>query len=121
MNFVDGFSILRPLGITTTGEFIDFSALVAIHYSHRLMAYVVIAAMLLLAWSARSLAPTTRKLSLGLGLIAVCQLLTGMANVVLNWPLVAALLHTTGAALAVILITALLCLQKLHAKTSPSP
>jgi cytochrome c oxidase assembly protein subunit 15 len=121
MNFVDGFSILRPLGMTTTGEFIDFSALVAIHYSHRLMAYVVIAAMLLLAWSARSLAPTTRKLSLGLGLIAVCQLLTGMANVVLNWPLVAALLHTTGAALAVILITALLCLQKLHAKTSPSP
>lgn len=121
MNFADGFSIWRPLGMTASGEFIDFTALVAIHYSHRLMAYVVIAALLVLAWSARSLGPTARKLTQGLALIAVCQLVTGVANVVLNWPLTAALLHTTGAAIAVILITALLCLMTFHARTSTSP
>ncbi len=119
MNFAEGFSIWRPLGMTATGQFIDFTALVAIHYTHRLMAFVVIAAMLMLAWSSRLLGSTPRKLGLGLGVIALCQLLTGLANVALNWPLVAALLHTTGAALAVILITALLCLLAFHAKTRP--
>lgn len=110
MNFTEGFTIWRPLGQTSSGQFIDFTALVAIHYTHRLMAYLVIAAMLLLAWTLRTHERRIRILGYGLAAIAIAQLATGLANVVLDWPLSAALLHTTGAALAIILITRLLCL-----------
>ncbi|MEN9543366.1 MAG: hypothetical protein RLZZ598_199, partial [Pseudomonadota bacterium] len=47
--------------------------------------------------------------SLGIGLwtIAAWQAATGISNVVLGWPLVAAVAHTAGAAALVILLTTL--------------
>jgi cytochrome c oxidase assembly protein subunit 15 len=78
--------------------------LTAIHYVHRLMAYLVFVAIALLVRSllrVRPLRPQARWLA-GLALL---QLATGLGNVLLGWPLAAAVLHTGGAAaLAVVLI-----------------
>ena len=48
-------SLWRHLGVTTDGQPIAFEALTAIHYAHRLMAYVVLAALgyLLYLWYAQ--------------------------------------------------------------------
>jgi cytochrome c oxidase assembly protein subunit 15 len=40
------------------------------------------------------------------------QLLTGMSNIVLDWPIGAALLHTGGAAVMVIVLVKLLMLHR---------
>jgi heme a synthase len=45
---------------------------------------------------------------MGLGLLGVWQLATGLSNVVLGWPIVAAVSHTGGAALLAVLLASLL-------------
>lgn len=97
MAFGEGFQIWHELGMLTDGSHISFAGLTAIHYVHRLAAYVVLAALVWLAWRLRreaALQVQTRWLT---GLL-VLQFLTGLSNVVLGWPLVAAVLHTGGAA-----------------------
>jgi cytochrome c oxidase assembly protein subunit 15 len=103
MNFSEGFAVWRPLGLTAAGEPISFAALTAIHYVHRLYAY----ALLLLLWGmAFWLYRTDRepRLAKGLALLGLWQLLTGLSNVVLGWPLLAAVAHTGGAAALVALL-----------------
>ncbi len=102
MDFVQGFELWRPLGQTGTGEHIGFAALTAIHYAHRLAAYAVLALLGLVAWAVRKPLPVQAKWLAGLALL---QLLTGLSNVVLGWPLVAAVLHTGGAAALVAVLT----------------
>jgi len=104
MNFAQGFELWRALGFTAAGEHIDFAALTAIHYVHRLAAYGVIALLALLAWRLRALA-AWRGPARGLATLLLLQFLTGLSNVVLDWPLVAAVLHTGGAAAMVVLLT----------------
>jgi cytochrome c oxidase assembly protein subunit 15 len=97
MDFSEALQIWRPLGMLRDGSNISFEGLTAIHYLHRLAAYVVVAALLGLWWRLRAqqeLAPQRRLLAVFLTL----QVLTGLSNVVLDWPLVAAVLHTGGAA-----------------------
>jgi cytochrome c oxidase assembly protein subunit 15 len=107
MNFAQAFHIWRSLGEGTDGAPIDFAALTAIHYVHRLMAYVVFVAIGLLVWHLRCFAPL-RPQARWLAGLALLQLATGLGNVLLGWPLVAAVLHTGGAAaLAVVLTWAL--------------
>ncbi|MGJ7508288.1 COX15/CtaA family protein [Variovorax sp. GT1P44] len=104
MNFSQGFEIWRQLGETAGGAPIDFAALTAIHYAHRLMAYVVFVAIGALAWRLRGVA-ALRAQARWLGSLALLQLATGLGNVLLGWPLAAAVLHTGGAAaLAVVLV-----------------
>ncbi|HEX7864517.1 MAG TPA: COX15/CtaA family protein [Variovorax sp.] len=108
MNFAQGFEIWRHLGVTGEGQPLDFSALTAIHYAHRLMAYAVFAALGVLAWRMRridALRPQARWLA-GLALL---QLATGLGNVLLGWPLAAAVLHTGGAAALAVVLTWALC------------
>ena len=103
MNFSQGFELWRPLGHTGGGTPIDFAALTAIHYTHRLAAYAVLAALALLAWRllrAGCLVAQARWLAA----LAVWQLVSGLSNVVLGWPLVAALAHTGGAAALVVVL-----------------
>ena len=50
MDFNQGFTLWRELGLGHDGEYISFQALTAIHYVHRLTAYLVFAALLLLAF-----------------------------------------------------------------------
>jgi cytochrome c oxidase assembly protein subunit 15 len=104
MNFVQGFELWRELGLTGTGEHISFAALTAIHYVHRLAAYLVIAVLLLLAWRLHEL-PLWRRAARALAALLLLQFLSGLSNVVLDWPLLAAVLHTGGAAGLVVLLT----------------
>ena len=108
MNFAQGFQIWRELGMDASGAPIDFSALTAIHYVHRLMAYVVFVAIGVLAWRLNRQVPALRAQARWLAGLAVLQLATGLGNVLLDWPLAAAVLHTGGAAaLAIVLVWAL--------------
>ncbi len=104
MNFAQGFELWRELGLSSTGEHISFAALTAIHYVHRLMAYLVIALLVLLAWRLHAL-PAWRQAARVLAGLLALQFLTGLSNVVLGWPLLAAVLHTGGAAALVVLLT----------------
>jgi cytochrome c oxidase assembly protein subunit 15 len=104
MNFAQGFELWRELGLSSAGEHISFAALTAIHYAHRLLAYVVIAVLAVLAWRLRGL-PQWRGAARGLAALLLLQFLTGLSNVVLGWPLLAAVLHTGGAAALVLLLT----------------
>jgi len=103
MDFRQGFELWRELGMTAEGSHIGFAALTAIHYVHRLAAYVVLAALALCAWELRGgpLALQARWIAA----LALWQLLTGLSNVILGWPLVAAVAHTGGAAALVVVLT----------------
>lgn len=103
MNFQQGFTLWRELGMTDRGAPIAFSALTAVHYTHRLMAYGVLTALVAAAcllYRTVGLQPQAK----ALGGLAVLQLLTGLSNIVFGWPLVAALAHTGGAAALVIVM-----------------
>jgi cytochrome c oxidase assembly protein subunit 15 len=106
MDFQQAFELWRPLGLTGAGEHVSFAALTAIHYVHRLGAYVVLALLVALAWRLRPALPRQARL---VGLLALWQLASGLSNVVLGWPLVAALAHTGGAAALVVVLTWALC------------
>ncbi len=104
MNFAQGFEIWRALGQTGAGTPIDFSALTAIHYVHRLAAYAVLSALGLLAWQLQR-AGVLRVQARWIAVLAGLQLVTGLSNVVMGWPLVAAVAHTGGAAALVGVLT----------------
>jgi cytochrome c oxidase assembly protein subunit 15 len=104
MNFTQGFTVWRALGQASDGSAIPFAALTAVHYAHRLAAYGVLAALAGLAWRLHRtgvLAAQTRWL---VGL-ALWQFGSGLSNVVLDWPLLAAVFHTGGAAALVVVLT----------------
>lgn len=104
MNFQQGFTLWRELGLTPAGEHISFAALTAIHYVHRLMAFLVLSLLGVLAWHLNRV-PALRTPSRWLAALISLQLVTGLSNVVLDWPLVAAVLHTGGAGALVVVMT----------------
>lgn len=106
MDFTHGFTLWRALGMTAAGDYLPFDALVAIHWVHRLFAVVVVA---LVAWIAHRAwkTPGTERLGRALLWLILLQFCTGMATVLLNWPLTIAVLHNAGAALMVLLLTML--------------
>lgn len=107
MDFAQGFEWWRELGRTSTGEHITFAALTAIHYTHRLAAYVVLAVLAGTAW--RLWRGPLQAQARWIAGLAAWQLASGLSNVVLGWPLVAALAHTGGAAALVVVLTWALC------------
>lgn len=104
MDFSQGFELWRELGMTGTGEPLAFAALTAIHYAHRMMAFVVLIVLGLLAWRLNRVPALRRQSRLIAGLVGM-QLTTGLSTVVLGWPLLAAVLHTGGAAALVLVLT----------------
>ena len=105
MDFAEGFALRRHLGLNAQGGTLEMDALTAIHYTHRLMAYVVLAALLGMAWALWRHAPqhaAAGRWALFLAGVAVWQAATGVSNVVLGWPLLAAVSHTGGAAVLVV-------------------
>lgn len=113
MDFRQGFSLWRELGVTAQGDAIPFVALTAIHYVHRLSAYVVFAGLGWAAWRLWSV-PAMRGTAKALLLLALWQLASGMVNVVLDWPLLAAVAHTGGAAALVVVLTGALVSTRVH-------
>ena len=107
MAFSQGFTLWRALGMAADGSGIPFSALTAIHVVHRLLAlFTVLILGGLCAALLRSLVfPFLSRALLGLLLL---QLVTGISNAVLDWPLPAAVLHTGGAGALVVVLVALL-------------
>jgi heme a synthase len=131
MDFEHGFTVLRELGEGRDGGWLPFAALTAIHVTHRLFAGVVFAAMLLLAWRLRRLRATgdvaAGRFALALAGLALWQFASGLSNVVLGWPLAAALAHTAGAAALVVTLTLLVVRMRqgapagLRARRLPAP
>lgn len=111
MDVANGFTLLRGLGEAGPNGARTLASLVAIHMAHRLMAVVAVALLLSLAWSLwrnRLQHPALGRFAQGLGLLVLLQVVSGLSNVVLGWPLVAALGHSAGAAGLVLLMTLLL-------------
>ncbi len=108
MDVARGFTLLRPLGEDGAGGTLTFQALTAIHYVHRLGAYVVLGALAVLAWRlGRQPDPSVRRFAAALAGIAAWQLASGLGNVLLGWPLAAALAHTAGAAMLAVVLAVL--------------
>jgi len=102
MNWSEGFTFARELGRRADGEPISMAALVAIQWAHRLFALVVVAAI---GWWVRRSwlrGGRVRPRAAIVGALVMLQWITGLSNVVLGWPLAAALAHTAGAAALVI-------------------
>ena len=103
MNFEQGFTLWRHLGVDANGQPLVFESLTAIHYVHRLAAYVVLVYLAVLAMLLRHV----RGLQTAAHVLWLClllQLLTGLANVMFDWPLFSAVLHTGGAAALVVVL-----------------
>jgi heme a synthase len=109
MDFAQGFTLRRELGETASGSYLPFAALTAIHIAHRIAAVVVLGALLALSWALyRRGDATLRRFAGALAGLALLQLATGLSNVVLGWPLVAAVFHTGGAAALAVVLASLL-------------
>jgi cytochrome c oxidase assembly protein subunit 15 len=109
MDAAQGFTLLRELGQAAGGGTLPFEALVAIHMAHRVFAVAVVVLFAALAWRLwREGSVVARRFAGALVLLLVAQLLSGLSNVVLGWPLLAALGHSAGAAGLVLLLALLL-------------
>ncbi len=111
-----GFVLWRELGLRADGQPLPFEALTAIHFVHRNMAWLVLAVLFGLAWRLRAV-PGLARHARALALLSALQLLTGLSNVVLGWPLLAAVLHTGGASALTVLLVWALALSRPQAAT----
>lgn len=126
MDFDHGFTVLRELGAGKDGGYLPFAALTAIHMVHRIGAAILVLAMGVLIWRlwATGVAPLRRWAMALAGAIA-WQVASGLGNVLLDWPLLAAVSHTGGAAVLLVLFSMLLTRawperSVTHASASPS-
>jgi len=109
-DFAQGFALLRELGRSAANGYVEFEALVAIQLVHRGVALLVAAAVIWLAWALRRGGDHEgRRAASWLLTLLMLQIGSGLSNVLLDWPLIAALLHTAGAAALVALLTSLAC------------
>jgi cytochrome c oxidase assembly protein subunit 15 len=99
-----GFSLWRELGHTPDGQLLPFVALSSIHFVHRSAAWLVLTVLLWCGWRLRQQSGLQSAGRVLLGLSAL-QFITGLSNVVFDWPLLAAVLHTGGAAAMVVTLT----------------
>ena len=103
MNFSDGFSIFRDLGMTASGEALSIQALHAIQWVHRVGAIILTGVILYFFYLLKS--------SPGLGFyrnillfLIFTQFVIGVANLLLHLPIALATIHNLGAALLVIIL-----------------
>ncbi|UCE30457.1 MAG: COX15/CtaA family protein [Burkholderiales bacterium] len=102
MNFGDAFHVLRELGMTGEGELLPLTALTAMHWTHRVMAVLLLAYLLWLG--ARSARAGERPLAALLLAVLGVQWLLGISNVLMSLPLAIAVMHNGGAALLLALV-----------------
>ncbi len=122
MDVSAAFSVQRQLGTSGDGAFLPFPALTAIHMAHRLGAVVVLPALLLLAWRLHVPGGAGRRFAVALVALVCWQAASGLGNVLLGWPLAAAVAHTAGAAgLVVVLTTLIVRSVPAHRRGRPAP
>jgi cytochrome c oxidase assembly protein subunit 15 len=101
-DWAEGFSLWRELGLNAQGEFISPVALQTIHWAHRVFAVLVLFCLGFLGVKAYGLStpatPILKRFSKLLIALLLLQVITGISNVIFQWPLLAALLHTAGSA-----------------------
>lgn len=106
-----GFALWRELGHGADGQPLPFAALATIHYIHRCMAWLVLAVLLTLGWRLGTVAGLRKQARILVWLCAL-QFVTGLSNVVLDWPIVAAVLHTGGASALMVTLVWMLALSR---------
>jgi cytochrome c oxidase assembly protein subunit 15 len=116
MDFGNAFHVLRELGMTGEGELLPLDALVAIHWTHRTFALVVVTVLVVTALKLRAIA-ALKPLGAVLFVLLVLQFALGVANVAFSLPLPLAAAHNAGAAL---LLAALVVLNFCAFKGLPS-
>lgn len=115
MDFAEGFDLWRGLGVDYEGGVLGNDARVAVHYTHRLGAVLVLLVVgsLVLAVRRRTRNPTDgddaalRLLGAGTGVFLALQVLLGISVVKFGLPLWLAVAHNGGAALLLASLTAL--------------
>ncbi len=113
MDFVNGFSVLRDLGLTTGGEYLTIEALHAIQWIHRVGAIILLTYIAIFAYYLTNIAGIRFYRNL-LILTIIAQFIIGIANLLLHLPLVLATMHNLGAALLVIIVV--IINSRLHRK-----
>ena len=103
MDFKNGFSILRDLGLTASGENLSIEALHAIQWVHRVGAIVLVTYLLIFSYFL-SKYPGIQFYRNLLILVLIAQFIIGIANLVLYLPIALATMHNLGAALLVIIV-----------------
>jgi len=102
-DYGNAFHVVRELGMTADGELLPLSALVAIHWSHRLGA-VISGALLLGLGRALTRRSDTRRAGVALTLAVTLQIALGVANVLFGLPLPLAVAHNAGAAFLLVVM-----------------
>lgn len=118
MDFANGFTLWRDLGMTARGEYIPFSALTAIHWTHRIFAFIAAATVAWVAFRAMKI-EGLHKTARWLLIVIAVQLTTGISNIFLALPLALAVIHNGGAALLTLLMTLLIYKIRLAPRKMP--
>jgi cytochrome c oxidase assembly protein subunit 15 len=121
MDFLNGFTLWRELGKTSSGEYLNIESLIAIHWTHRIGAVITSSVVLVFVLFIQKITKDSdiewkikmRFWSKYVFLVIAVQLLTGLSNVIFHWPLIAALMHTGGAAALLVGLTKLFSLSRL--------
>ncbi|HWM42314.1 MAG TPA: COX15/CtaA family protein [Burkholderiales bacterium] len=104
MDFANAFHVLRELGRTDAGELLPQAALVAIHWSHRMFALVV---LIVVAWVAVRAFAVCKPLGSAIAFLLAIQFALGVTNVAFNLPLALAAAHNAGAAALLVALVVL--------------
>lgn len=105
MDFKHAFQLHRELGQTADGAMLSNAALTAIHWTHRMGAFVVLLVVGTLSWLLIRRAEW-RVWGVLLALALAAQIALGIANVLLSLPLPLAVAHNTGAVILLALTVA---------------
>jgi heme a synthase len=95
MDFGNAFHVLRELGRTDEGELLPHDALVAIQWSHRVFALIVVATV---GFAAGKTWKVHRPIAAVIAGLLLLQFSLGVANVAFNLPLALAAAHNAGGA-----------------------
>ena len=102
MDFSNGFSLWRELGLTSEGEALTLQALQAIQWVHRVGAFIFVSYFLYIIYLLTKLKSFNLYRNL-LVIVIGFQLIIGILTLLLHLPLALATMHNLGAALLVII------------------
>jgi cytochrome c oxidase assembly protein subunit 15 len=110
MDFRNAFILWRGLGIDYEGGVLDAPARVAIHYTHRLGAYLtaIVLALVVAGALGRGQSNAAKLAAIAVAIALVLQFLIGMNLIWQGWPLWLGTAHNAGAALLVLATVTLL-------------
>ncbi len=110
MDFRNAFILWRGLGIDYEGGVLDAPARIAIHYSHRLGAYLtaIVLAFVVAGALRRAQSGAARVAAIAVAFAVVLQIAIGMNLVWKGWPLWLGTAHNAGAVVLVLATVALL-------------